>query len=107
MSVTDKSLRKRAQEEKRAQEGIHSEGRKLLVEWLATNGYSQGTVAAKLDVSTVAVNAWVNGRARPSAPLRVPLELLTGIPASSWETDEDVARREEALRRVLGEKVAS
>ena len=56
----------------------------------------QSAVARQLDVSQAAVSAWASCGSRPEPAYREALELLLGIPARAWETDEDRAIVERA-----------
>lgn len=77
-----------------------------LVDWLANDGRSQAELARLLGVSQPAVYNWLRGTSRPEPPLRAVLEELTGIPVGEWETGEERAKRESALRRVRGGSAA-
>jgi transcriptional regulator with XRE-family HTH domain len=55
------------------------------------SGGSQSSLAKSLDVSQPAVSAWLCGRARPEPHVREAIEILTGIPASGWGTDDERA----------------
>lgn len=58
--------------------------------WLdADESRSQATLARTLEVSQPSVSEWFSGRTRPAPHLREALELLTGIPAASWQTEEE------------------
>jgi transcriptional regulator with XRE-family HTH domain len=104
--MVDRALKKRSKEERRAQEGFQSRGREELRHWLNSGGHSQEFLAGKLDVSQVAVNAWLHGRSRPIAVHRVAIELLTGIQADGWELEDGATIRDEALRILQGEKAS-
>ena len=54
----------------------------------------ENAVLARWSTGQPAIAAWVAGRTRPTPPLREALELVTGIPAASWETPEERAHVE-------------
>lgn len=70
--------------------------RRALRRWLDEPGRTQVALAAQLGVSGPAISQWLNGPSVPSPWLRGPLEALTGIPATSWQSRRE---REHARRR--------
>lgn len=57
-------------------------------------GRSQEKLGKILGVSQSAVSQWKTGRAKPEPDLRPLIEALTGIPAASWYTADELARIE-------------
>ena len=69
-------------------------GRRALIAWLrADPARSQSRLADLLGVAQPSVSAWVRGTSRPVPVLRVALDVLTGIPAESWENARERRRR--------------
>lgn len=66
----------------------------LLRAWMAERERSQVWLAEALGVSQPPVSEWLSGRSRPSPVNRIAIESLTGIPASSWLTEEEVSKLE-------------
>lgn len=60
---------------------------------------SQSGLATALGVSQPSVNDWVHDTARPKPHLREALEILTGIPARSWDTADERALVESVRTR--------
>jgi len=69
--------------------------RRALRRWLDEPGRTRTALAAALGVSAPAVSVWLSGPSVPSPWLRGPLEALTGVPASAWQS-----RRERAHARL-------
>lgn len=67
--------------------------RAALQAWLDGPGpeRTQAALARTLGIAGPSVNGWVMGRSRPEPHLRLSLEILTGIPASDWDTDDERA----------------
>lgn len=61
---------------------------------------SQRFLADELSVSQPSVSAWIRGTARPEAHYRAAIEILTGIPAADWQTDEERMVVERVVERV-------
>lgn len=54
-------------------------------------GYNQASLAAALKVSQSAVSAWATLKFRPEFLIRRRMQVLLGLPAEDWETDEEKA----------------
>lgn len=74
---------------------VLTQGREALRAYLdGDDAISQKKLADKLGVKQPSVSAWVSGSSRPETHLREALELLTGIPAESWKTEDERAKVE-------------
>lgn len=74
--------------------GLETEGRRLLVQWLAAPSdppRSQSSLSRQLGLNQSAVSQWVRGLSRPDAHMRDVLELVCGIPARAWQTSAEQA----------------
>lgn len=80
-------------------DGTQSKARTAFNVWLRQQP-SQEKAAKFLGVEQASVSVWSRGRARPDPTFRSVIEALLGIPSTDWETDEERARRLEALSRV-------
>lgn len=67
---------------------------------------TQTWLGERLGVSQSAVGQWISGETRPSERLRHPIEVLTGIEATAWETAPE-RREREALEERLRAAVPS
>lgn len=59
-------------------------GRQQLRGWLTQQDQTQAWLAERLDVSVAHVSQILSGERRPSLPLSVEIEKLTGIPARDF-----------------------
>lgn len=59
-------------------------GRQLLAEWIARARVKKGEAAAQIGISASELSHLLSGRRRPTLPLAVDIEEVTGIPAASW-----------------------
>jgi transcriptional regulator with XRE-family HTH domain len=86
-------------------EGLQTEGRRLLLSYLQQPGRSQSALARALKIAQASVSLWTRGRSRPEPHHRESLELLANIPAESWQTAEEresVDRVRESVALVAG-----
>jgi transcriptional regulator with XRE-family HTH domain len=63
----------------------------------APNTLTQAQIAERLGVSQAAVSAWVRGVSKPEGETRrAALELMCGVPASSWDDDDGIVESVDA-----------
>lgn len=59
--------------------------------WRKSRGLSQTDAGAKVEVSAATWCDWESHKKTPRGVHRDAIEVLTGIPGSAWNDDEDVA----------------
>lgn len=59
-------------------------GRHLLAAWIERAKLKKGVAATRIGISASEVSHLLSGRRRPTLPLAVTIEEVTGIPAASW-----------------------
>lgn len=94
---------------KDAEEGIQTEGRKLLRDWFEGKLDDGGKrprskLAELLGVSEPAIGYWLKGTSRPELHYRAAIEAICGIPATAWELSEERAKLADALERLAAEE---
>lgn len=77
---------------------MDTEGRTRLVEYLDKT--TQAALAEAVGTSQTNVSAWARGVARPGDEYREALEIVAGIPADAWRTDEERGKVERARAHV-------
>ena len=73
-----------------------------LADWLDRNDKTQSWLARVLEVSPQAVSQWCSGTKRPEAVLREAMGAITGIPTTSWLTQEESESLQAAVARTNG-----
>lgn len=63
----------------------------MLDDWLKRTGHSRAWLALEAGTSEVSISRVANGKQTPSLRLAVALEKITGIPASKFLRENDVA----------------
>lgn len=63
----------------------------MLDDWLKRTGHSRAWLATEANTSEVSISRVANGKQTPSLRLAVALERITGIPASKFLRENDVA----------------
>lgn len=79
----------------------------MLVAALERPDWSQSRLGREVGIAQSSVGLWVHGKARPEPHLREILELLLGIPESSWMTDEERAQVASTRARLTPPHTAS
>jgi DNA-binding XRE family transcriptional regulator len=63
----------------------------MLDEWLERTAHTRAWLASEVGTSEVSISRIANGKQTPSLRLAVALERITGIPASRFLREDDVA----------------
>lgn len=81
---------------------IDTEGSLALRSKMASLGWRDGDVAARIGADRAAVNRWRRGLERPQALAREALRRLLGIPTADWLTEEEANQVQEVRRARVG-----